>query len=110
MKKLFLTGAVGCGKSTAIRQALGDDLPKAGGFLTVRQKDDTGRAVAYWLTRPDGSDGQVIIDYSNKPYRMHPEVFESTGVALLERSGECPFVILDEIGGLRYSPTPSSMR
>ena len=99
MKKLFLTGAVGCGKSTAIRQALGDDLPKAGGFLTVRQKDDTGRAVAYWLTRPDGSDGQVIIDYSNKPYRMHLEVFESTGVALLERSGECPFVILDEIGG-----------
>ena len=42
----------------------------------MRQRDETGRAVAYWLKRPDGSGGQVIIDYSAKTYSMHMEVFE----------------------------------
>lgn len=99
MKNLFLTGAVGCGKSTAIAAALGPQLSDAGGFLTVRQKDDTGRAVAYWLQRPDGSDGQVIIDYSARPYTMHPEVFETFGIRLLEEGKQHDFILLDEIGG-----------
>jgi len=99
MKNLFLTGSVGCGKSTSIATALGDALPKAGGFLTVRQKDDTGRAIAYWLKRPDGNDGQVIIQYARKPYTMHLEVFEDLGVRLLEEASQYDYVILDEIGG-----------
>ena len=99
MKNLFLTGPVGCGKSTGIATALGEHLPKAGGFLTVRQRDDTGRAVAYWLKRPDGSDGQIILNYSEKPYTMHPEVFEDLGVRLVEEAKKFDFVILDEIGG-----------
>ena len=67
--------------------------------MTVRQKDDAGRAVAYWLKRPDGSDGQVIIDYSAKPYTMHLEVFEDLGIRLLEEAKQFDYVILDEIGG-----------
>lgn len=99
MKHLFLTGPVGSGKSTSITAALGESLPKAGGFLTVRQRDDDGRAVAYWLQRPDGSGRQCIIDYSVKPYTMHMEVFEDFGVRLLEEAQNYDFVILDEIGG-----------
>ena len=99
MKNLFLTGSVGCGKSTSIATALGNALPKAGGFLTVRQKDDTERAIAYWLKRPDGRDGQIIIDYSAKPYTMHLEVFEGLGVRLIEEANQFDYVILDEIGG-----------
>lgn len=99
MKNLFLTGPIGSGKSTSIASALGEFLPKAGGFLTVRQKDDTGRAVAYWLHRPDGSDRRCIIDYSDKPYTMHPEVFETFGIQLLKEAGQFDYVILDEIGG-----------
>lgn len=99
MKNLFLTGPVGCGKSTSIAKALGENLPKAGGFLTVRQVDDTGRAVAYWMKKPDGSDAKVIIDYSAKPYTMHMEVFETLGVELLEKARDFDFVVLDEIGG-----------
>ena len=64
MKNLFLTGPVGCGKSTSIAMALGEHLQGAGGFLTVRQKDETGRAVAYWLQKPDGTEKHCIIDYS----------------------------------------------
>lgn len=99
MKNLFLTGPVGSGKSTSIAAALADNLPKAGGFLTVRQKDDTGRAIAYWLQRPDGSDRQIILDYSAKPYTMHMEVFEGFAAALLDEAEQYDFVILDEIGG-----------
>ena len=99
MKNLFLTGPIGSGKSTSIAKALGEYLPKAGGFLTVRQLDHAGRAVAYWLKRPNGSDGQMIIDYSAKPYTMHMEVFEHFGVELLEKAQDFDFVILDEIGG-----------
>ncbi len=99
MKNLFLTGPVGCGKSTAIAAALGENLQKAGGFLTVRQVDADGRAVAYWMKRPDGSDAQVIIDYSAKPYTMHLEVFEDLGIRLLEEARQYDYVILDEIGG-----------
>lgn len=99
MKNLFLTGAVGCGKSTSIARALGENLSRAGGFLTVRQRNEEGRAVAYWLKRPDGSGGQVIIDYSAKPYTMHLEVFEDLGIRLLEEAKQYDFVILDEIGG-----------
>ena len=99
MKHLFLTGPIGSGKSTSIAAALADNLPKAGGFLTVRQKDDTGRAIAYWLQRPDGSDRQIIIDYSTKPYTMHLEVFENFATALLDEAKQCDFIILDEIGG-----------
>ena len=99
MKNLFLTGPVGCGKSTGIATALGAHLAHAGGFLTVRQKDETGRAVAYWMKRPDNSVAEVIIDYSRKPYTMHPEVFEDLGIRLLEEAKQFDYVILDEIGG-----------
>ena len=105
-KNLFLTGPIGCGKSTSIATALGENIAKAGGFLTIRQRDDTGRAVAYWLKRPDGSDGQVIIQYQNRPYTMHPEVFEDLGIRLLEEAKNASYVILDEIGGFEVLSEP----
>jgi len=106
MKNLFLTGSVGCGKSTSIATAMGDGLKKAGGFLTVRQKDDTGRAVAYWIQRPNGSEKQIIIDYSAKPYTMHMEVFEDLGVRLLKEAEQFDYVVLDEIGGFEVLSEP----
>ena len=38
-RRLFLTGPIGCGKSTAIAAALGDRLPHCGGLLTRRHRD-----------------------------------------------------------------------
>ena len=99
MKNLFLTGPIGCGKSTSIATALGEHLEKAGGFLTVRQKNEEGRAVAYRMTRPDGSDGQIILNYSAKPYTMHLEVFEDLGLRIVQEAQQYDYVILDEIGG-----------
>lgn len=100
MTRLFLTGPMGCGKSTAIAKALGDHLPKAGGFLTVRHRDEAGQVVHFSLQRPDSSEAEIFIDCSQEPCRIYPEVFERFGTALLEDSHRYPFVVLDEIGGL----------
>ena len=35
-RRLFLTGPIGCGKSTLIAKALGSTVRHAGGFLTLR--------------------------------------------------------------------------
>jgi len=98
-KNLFLTGNKGCGKSTMIASALGENLGKAGGFLTVREIGEDGDARAFWLRQPGRDDGRMIIDYSGQPYTMHPEVFETLGVRLVQQAREYDFVVLDEIGG-----------
>ena len=103
-KNLFLTGPMGCGKSTCIARALGEHLPKAGGFLTVRQRDDTGRPTAFWLCSADGEEQRKIIDCDG--YTMYPEVFHSFATALLESAKEHPFVVLDEIGGFEVLSEP----
>ena len=41
MKRLILMGPIGCGKSTMIQTVLGQDIARAGGFLTVRKLDGT---------------------------------------------------------------------
>lgn len=105
-RNLFLTGSVGCGKSTSIATALAEKLSGAGGFLTVRQRDESGRAMAYWLQRCDGSCRQCIIDYSTKPYAMHMEVFETFAVELLQQAKQCDYVVLDEIGGFEVLCEP----
>ena len=98
-KNLFLTGNKGCGKSTIIAAALGENLGKAGGFLTVRELGGDGDARAFWLRQPGSEDGRMIIDYSRQPYTMHPEVFEDLGVALVKQAQNYDYVVLDEIGG-----------
>ena len=98
-KNLFLTGSKGCGKSTSIATALGENLGSAGGFLTVRQLGADGDALAFWLRQPGSEDGQMIIDYSRQPYTMHPEVFETLGLQLVEQAHNYDYVVLDEIGG-----------
>lgn len=99
-KRLFLTGPSGFGKSTAILQALGDELSLAGGFRTVRQYDETGRGVSYTLQAPGASQGEVFLDYSDRPYKVNLEVFSGLGVQLLQDSHNAPFLVLDEIGGI----------
>lgn len=105
-KNLFLTGPIGSGKSTAIAAALGESVIKAGGFLTVRQRNASGEAVAYHLQRPDGRDRQMIIDYSAQPYTMHMETFETLGIQLLAEAKQYSFVVLDEIGGFEVLSDP----
>lgn len=91
-RKLFLTGPMGCGKSTAIAQALGAKLKKAGGFLTRRNGRDR---LYFTLESPDGSQKATFLDFRGDSPRVDLSVFDSLGAKLL--TGD--FLVLDEIGG-----------
>ena len=95
-RHLFLTGPMGCGKSTAINRAVGEKLPHFGGFLTKRVLGPDGHAQSFYLESPDGAKQETFLDFSSGKPEVHMEVFQDLGVSLL--AGNC--LILDEIGGI----------
>lgn len=99
-KRLFLSGPIGCGKSTALRRALGARFSSGGGFLTVRQFSQEGTLLGFTLQRPSGEDAQWIFDDSGPVRITHMSVFANLGVRLLNEALNAQFIILDEIGGV----------
>lgn len=96
-KRLFLAGASGCGKSTMLRQALGDKQRFSGGFLTLRDPDGTG----FDLVRADEIGFRYrFLDFTEREPRLDLQVFSTVGVRLLEQAAQHPFAVLDEIGGI----------
>lgn len=104
-KHLFLTGLSGCGKTTMINNALGDKLALAGGFITVRMRDDNGNLLGYDMFPSaaaggvQGFAGERFLDYSVTPRAHNNEVFRTTGVRLLKEAHYYPFALIDEFGG-----------
>lgn len=98
-RRLFLTGPMGCGKSTAIAQALGSQSQLGGGFFTRRSVDPDGHARSFFLETPDGKEKAVFLDVSQGHPVVHADVFSRLGARLLD-DNTARFVILDEIGGI----------
>lgn len=98
-RHLFLTGAMGIGKSTAILEATHDKLPRFGGFLTKRTRDSQGHALSFSLTSPDGKFEETFLDFTSGKPEIRMQVFETLGVRLLD--GE--ILLLDEIGGIELT-------
>lgn len=96
MKRLFLTGPMGCGKSTALETALGNRLSLCGGFRTRRGLMQGGHPVNFVLESPDGSFRKAFLDFSRGFPEVHMEVFSDFAVHLLRGN----VLILDEIGGV----------
>ena len=98
-KRLFLSGPSGCGKSTLLRKALQGKTAPAGGFISERTVDETGRYLYFYLQRADGSGEQAIfLDLRQKPPVKHDDVFTGLAAKLLRE--QAPFFLLDEIGGM----------
>ena len=95
-RKLFLTGPIGCGKSTATLTAIGEKLPAFGGFLTKRFRDEDGQAIAFSLESPNGKQKAEFLDCRGLVPAIHMDVFETMAPELLKGK----YLILDEIGGL----------
>ncbi len=95
-RHLFLTGPMGCGKSTAIDRAVGAKLPNFGGFLTKRVLGPDGHAQSFCLESPDGAKREIFLDFSAGKPEVHLEVFQNLAVSLL--TGD--ILTLDEIGGI----------
>lgn len=99
-KRLFLTGPDRCGKSDMIHQALGGQIRHAGGFITVRERDDKGNILGFDLTAADGSGQNArFLEMVNGKPLTHLEVFSQMGIRLLEQAQNRPFAVLDELGG-----------
>lgn len=101
-RRLFLTGPIGCGKSTAIANALGEKITQCGGFLTRRVRDAAGKPLSFYLVSPDGMRKATFLDCSGPRASVDLTVFGSLGVELLRSrgvEGAAP-CILDEIGGM----------
>ena len=98
-KHLFLTGPSGIGKTTIIKEALGSQLAYAGGFLTERVSDDSGKLLGFDLLPAAGYDRWQFLDYSGGKPTKDNEIFRNQGVRLLGEASYYPFAVLDEIGG-----------
>lgn len=97
MKRLILMGPIGCGKSTMIQTALGQDISRAGGFLTVRKLDGT-QLLGFDLTAPTiPQNGHRFLDFENGAVR-NDRVFSDFGIKYLQTPA--PFAVADEFGGM----------
>ena len=106
-RHLFLTGPIGCGKSTAIANALGDRMTQCSGFLTRRHREPY---LHFTLETPDGRIQETFLDFSADAPEVDLDVFGKYSNLLLKPEGNATPVcklarndsayILDEIGGI----------
>lgn len=89
-RRLFLTGPIGCGKSTAIQAALSSRLSRCGGFLTRRYREPH---LHFMLETPDGAQKERFLDFSTGKPEVDLQVFSTVSF-----QGEV--LVLDEIGGI----------
>lgn len=92
-RRLFLTGAIGCGKSTAIERALGDRTKTLGGFRTRRLIGTDGHPAAFYLENPDGSGKETFLNFASGKPELDLQVFSRVTL-------QGSVLILDEIGGI----------
>lgn len=95
-RRLFLTGPMGFGKSTAIETALSGSLKYCGGFLTRRARNENGHPISFSLESPNGSEKEVFLDFSSGKAEIRMDVFATLGVTMLNGN----VLVLDEIGGI----------
>ena len=99
--RLFLTGPSGCGKSSMIHRELGELVHRAGGFTTIRERDESGRIVAFEICSADGyGPRDRFLDLSGEQPRIDLEIFDRVGLDYLRRAPERQFAVLDEVGGV----------
>ena len=99
--RLFLTGPSGIGKSTMISRELGERIRRAGGFLTVRDRNEEGRVTGFDIYSADGyGPRDRFLDMTGERPRVDLEVFSGAGLDYLRRAEERSFAVLDEIGGV----------
>lgn len=109
-RRLFLSGEIGCGKSTLIKQSLGAAAEKAGGFVTIRIMEDgilkgfELAPAAVLASERENYERRCFLSFS-EALRKDDTVFAEYGPELLREAMSAPFAVLDEIGGVELLVT-----
>lgn len=101
--KIFLTGGIGVGKSTCIKQIIEECLISVCGFQTLPFYGEGKRLGFYLHALVDIEEQDVRFSIQHDTYNeVIPHVFDTYGVSILEESRKYPekVMILDEIGRL----------
>lgn len=116
---LFLEGPIQTGKSTLIRQVLGDRLRLCGGFASQRLLDSKGNTRGFRIgpaaetsltapapehlpDSPSQEDG-IFLWRTEEGMTSFPRVFSKRALSLLKDAEEHPLILLDEIGGIELA-------
>jgi len=109
-RRLFLTGPIGCGKTTMLRAALGEKVSQAGGFSTERTYDGDGAQTGFMLMRatelalpPAHRSGRRFLIFENGVSRREDTVFTEYATVILREAAVSPFALLDEFGGFELT-------
>ena len=89
-KHLFLTGPIGCGKSTAITMAMEKNITQCSGFLTRRYREPH---LHFTLESPDGKVKKTFLDFASGKPEVDLAVFSKSYL-------QGKPIVLDEIGGI----------
>lgn len=104
-KHLFLVDPSGGGKTTLLRETLGESLEYAGGFVTERVCAEDGSLLGFELypaAKAAGVEGFAplrFLDYSVSPPKADKEVFREAAARMLDEAACYPFSMIDEFGG-----------
>lgn len=100
---IFLTGAVGCGKSTVIRKVLARIPGPVGGFCTGfgPRRGETRRALYLWPAgeEPIRDDSHTVAQFDAQGPTPLPARFDALGCAALF-CPEVTLLVMDECGRL----------
>jgi nucleoside-triphosphatase THEP1 len=102
-KVIFLTGAPGSGKTTALKKIISRLTVKTGGFYTEEIRE-RGARVGFKVVTLDGQESTLAhVKIRGKPrigkYGIDLEAIEEVAVpSLLRSQGETDLIIIDEIG------------
>ncbi|MDO4566590.1 MAG: nucleoside-triphosphatase [Oscillospiraceae bacterium] len=102
--RLFLSGPIGCGKSTLIKNALGPLAARAGGFVTLRLEEG-GRTSGFEirpaaaLTDIEKHKGRRFLSFESGETSRDDAAFSDYAASLLTSAVESRFAVIDETGG-----------
>ena len=100
--KIFLTGAVGAGKTTVIRRCLENYHGPIGGFRSYKTPRE-GTVADIWLAEAQNPEiRHRVAHIENGRREVWPQVFDAAGTAMLKKiTANTPgIVLMDEIGFL----------
>ena len=84
-----------------IHRELGKLAHRAGGFVTIRERDENGAIRGFEIMSADGyGPRDRFLDLTGENPWIDLEVFSGVGVDYLRRARERRFAVLDEIGGV----------